>query len=206
MKNYFLILIIFIIKIYYMQSAMAAQTNPINLNGVLPATVNVITSGGNTKTTIDGSTGALSGTFNPAFEMRSNTPQQKHLTLAVTANTSSGYQNAVFNIGNIKYIIMTNAAFPPNVSSLNDIKTGSPNAINNPNAIAYIANDPSNDTGNITITYKSVLKNWDLFLTSSGNAKTTFTISAGTPCNNTFSAVDESGDYKAVVTLSFNED
>ncbi len=180
---------------------MAGQTNPINLNGTLSGTVDIIVAGGNINTTIDASTGALGGAFNPAFEMRSNDPHQKNLTMKVTANTSSGYQNAVFDIGTTKYIIMTNSTYPPNISSLNDIKTGT--LVNNPNAIAYIANNPSNDTGNITISYNNSGKYWDLLLTNRGYSKTTFTVPAGTPLNNSYTYDDEAGDYKAIVTLSF---
>ena len=198
MKN---ILIIFILNLTFVHPIMAAQTNPINLNGLLPSTVTVTTSGGNINTIIDSSTGALGGAFNPSFEMRSNDPTQKNLTVKITANTNTGYQNAVFDIGTTKYIIMTNSNYPPNISSLNDIKTGA--LANNPNAIAYIANDPSDDTGNVSISYNNSNKYWDLRLTNNKSGKTTFTVPAGTPLNNSYTYDDEAGDYKAIVTLSF---
>lgn len=185
-------------------SAFAATSSQVNLSGDLGGTATVSTNGGNISSTINADTGALSTAFTPVFQMSSNDPLQKNLTLKVEAMTTSGYQNAVFNIGTTKYVILTNVAYPPNVSSLNNIKTGSPTAENNPNAIAYVANDPTSSTGNITITYQSIPKNWNLLLTSNGIARATFTIPAGNPFTNTFSSDDEAGSYQAVVTLSFN--
>lgn len=203
MKTNFLILTIFIIFLDCMQSAIAAQTNPIYINGLLPGTARVSTASGNVNSSINNANGTLTSAFTPAFRMSSNDPERKNLTLSVSANTSGTAQNAIFNIGTTKYIILTNSTTLPPVSSLTDIKTGTPTAANNPNAIAYGVNDPSNDTGNITITYQSTTKNWNLFLRTSRSSQTTLTVPASTPFTNTFSADDEAGDYKADVTLSF---
>lgn len=185
-------------------SSAWADTSAIQTYAVaVAAVVEVSPAGGNINTTINEDTGALGAAFTPSFQMRSNDSSHKNLTLKVEANTASGLQNAIFNIGSTKYMIMTSSANPPAVSSLTNIKTG-PTQGGNPNAIAYVVNNPSDDTGNITITYQSTYKNWNLYLRTSRNSRTTLRVPASTPMNNTFDYDDESGNYNAIVTLSFN--
>jgi hypothetical protein len=135
--------------------------------------------------------------------MSSNDPTPKNLTLSVVANTTTGYQNAVFDSGATSYVILTNSSSPPPISSLNDIKSVTGTLSNNPNAIAYAANNPSGGA-DVTVTYSSINKNWNLLLNTTTGRTTTFTIPAGAPLSDSYSSDDETGSYQAIVTLSFN--
>lgn len=203
MKTSILISIFIIICSFCMQTAIARSTAPINLAGNLSDAAVIDPLFQAVNSTINTDTGNLNSSFTPSFRMITINPFRRDLTLSVATNTSnSGYQNAVFNVGSTKYVIFTNSDVLPPVSSLTNIKNGTLN--NNPNAIAYIANDPSDDTGNLTINYNSTNKNWDLRIAWLSVGRTTFTIPAGAPLGGSYTSDDETGSYQAIVTLSFN--
>ncbi len=202
MKKLFLGIIFFGILIFS-QSAFAARTDSQYFVAGCPESKSVVTNGGNISATINVDTGALSTSFTPAFTMTTNSRNNQYLTISASANTNTTAQNAVFNIGATRYIILTNNTVLPAIASLTNIKTGSPTAINNPNAIAYGINDPATATG-LTVAYNSTNKNWDLTLARRGSTNTSITVPANTPLTNTYSADDEEGSYRATVTLSFN--
>jgi len=190
--------------LHFSQSAFAAQTTSQFFIVGCPETNSVATNGGNIAATINTDTGALSTSLNPGFTITTNNRGEKELTLSAKANTSTTTQNAIFNIGSARYIILTNNTVLPPIASLTDIKTGSPTAANNSNAIAYAINDPTNIPGQLSVAYNSGNKNWDLEVTHRGSTSTSVTIPSGTPLSGTYSSDDEAGSYKATITLSFN--
>lgn len=198
-----IIFIAFLGILIFSPTVHAAQTTPQYFTATAPETKSVATNGGNTAATINIDTGVLSTAFTPGFSMTTNSRCPDQLTLFATTTTQSGSQNAIFNIGLLKYIILTNSTTPPPLSSLTDIKSGSATAVNNPNAIAYPINNPVPTSGQLTVAYNSTNKNWDLVLTHRGTTLTSITVPAGPPLSNTYSADDEAGSYQAIVTLSF---
>ncbi len=186
------------------QGVYAAQTATYYFSTTCPQTNSVTTNGGNTSATINVDTGALSAAFTPAFMITTNSKNSQSLTLSAKANTQGGLQNSVFNISSTNYIILTNSTTLPPISSLTDIKSGTPTAANNPNAIAYQINNPAATAGKLSVTYNSTNKNWDLTLTNRGQTPTSVTVPVNTPLNGTFSTDDETGSYQAIITLSFN--
>ena len=183
--------------------AFASQTTPLFLMAPLFSGCAVTTNGGNISATINPDTGALSTSFTPAFKLTTLSGSAKALTYSATCNTTTTAQNAIFNISTKKYIILTNSTVLPPVSSVNNIKTGAPTAASNPNAMAYIINDPPAIAGQLAVSYNTTNKLWNLTLTHLGNTNTSITVPAATPLGNTYSFDDEPGAYQATITLSF---
>jgi len=203
MKKY----VIYISLILFVMNApisFAGQSASYYFTAAAPPTKAVAANGGNISAVINVDTGALSTAFTPAFTLNTNTGASQTLTMKAEANTQGGVQNAVFNVGAVKYVILTNSNISPPISSLTNIKTGSPTASSNPNAIAYTINDPPAVSGSLTVAYNSGNKNWDLILFHNGNTNTSITVPSGAPFTNTYSTDDEPGSYQAVITLSFN--
>lgn len=184
-------------------NAKAEQTSAYYLTSSNPAVESVSGSGRNLTATIDTDTGLLSSALSPSFTILTNSPQTYTLTMSATNTTSGGTTNAIFAIGTTRYIVLTNNTVLPNTASVNNITSGSPTALNNPNAIAYQVNNPTTTTG-LTATYNTTNKNWLLTLNRAGATNTSLVVPAAIPLTNTFSSMDEAGDYKATVTLSFN--
>ena len=203
MKTKFLISAILLASLTCTQSAFAAQSSDrIHLNGSLDAVVEVVAVGTALNANISRPSGTLDTFFMPAFEMRSTQSGKKNLTLKVSSKIQGGtYVNSAFDNGSLKYIILTNDANPPPLSSLSTIKAG--DYSNNPNAIAWQANDPSDDTGNIDVGYDPGNDWWTLRLRSSGYSKTSFLIPAAAALPGTLGYDDEDGAYKATITVSF---
>lgn len=158
---------------------------------------------GITASTITPSTGALVTTLTPSFFMTTNSNSSQSLTFSATTNTQTSTENAIFNVSTNKYIILTNSLHLPPVTSITDIKGGSSNPINNPNAIAYSINDPATATG-LTVNYNTTNKNWDLVLSKKGQTATSVTIQSGSPLTNTYNYTDSAGPYYATIILTFN--
>ena len=199
--------VIFISLILFVMNApisFASQSASYYFAADAPPTKAVAANGGNINAVINVDTGALSAAFTPAFTLTTNTGSSQALTMKAEANTQGGLQNAVLDAGAVKYIILTNSNILPPVSSLTDIKTGSPTAASNPNAIAYTINNPAAVSGRLTVAYNSGNKNWDLVLFHNGTTNTSITVPSGTPFTNTYSTDDEPGSYQAIITLSFN--
>lgn len=159
--------------------------------------------GGSTSAAINVDTGVLGGSFAPAFRINTNVIDDQSLALTATATTQSGPQNAIFNVSTTKYIILTNTNVLPPVNSLGNIKTGSPTPASNPNAIAYVINDPVAVPGRLIVGYNSIGKYWDMAVSENGNTDTSITVPGGAPFTNTYSFHDEPGNYQATITLSF---
>ena len=185
-------------------STLAASTNPLLMSGALAETNSVAPNCGVINANINDVTGALSVSFTPGFKITSNAGGGKWLTQSWTCNTSGATQNAIFNNGTNAFVILTNIDALPPVSAITDIKTLAPTAINNPNAIAYLINNPPNQAGVLQATFQSATNNWALQLTKQGVTDTNQTIPATLPYTNTFSGDDEAGRYQATVTLSIN--
>lgn len=186
-------------------SAYAERTPSYYFTATCPKTKSIVTNGGNINTTINIDTGVLSTNLNPGFLITTNSRDEEDLTLSATSQNLGGTANAIFNIGASRYIILTNSTQLPPASAITDIKTGTPTAANNPNAIAYTINDPATTAGQLSATYSNTNKNWRMVLTHRGNTTTSITIPAATnPLTNTFSGDDEAGSYQATITLSFN--
>jgi len=181
----------------------AAQTPVQRFSATAEETKSVAVNGGNINSTIDVETGALSAAFNPGFLMTTNSNGNKNLSMKITANTQSGMRNAVFTSGSLHYVILTNADILPPASAVANIRTGSPTDTLNPNAIAYLINNPPNQSGTLQVSYISSDDYWCLQLSKKGPVATSITIPASTPFPNTYSCDDEAGRYQAVVTLTF---
>lgn len=201
MKKILLLLLIYLIIPSYI---LAQQTDSQYFTATAPITKSVVANGGNITATMNVDTGALSTAFAPAFTITTNSRNTQYLTLSATANIAGGNTNAIFNISTTKYIILTNDTHLPQSGAITDIKSGSPTAASNPNAVAYVINDPAAISGKLSVIYNTTNKNWDLVLTNKGQTPTSITIPANTPLNQTYSIDDESGSYKATITLSFN--
>lgn len=199
---FIIVLILYLINI---PVSFASQSASYYFTANAPDTKAVAANGGNISAVIDPNTGSLSPAFTPAFTLTTNTGASQSLTMKAEANTQGGLQNAIFNVGTVKYIILTNSNILPPISSLTDIKTGTPTASSNPNAIAYTINDPAGVSGDLTVAYNSGNKNWNLTLKKNGVTPTSITVPSGTPFSNTYSTDDEPGSYQAVITLSFND-
>lgn len=189
----------------FQQGINAQQTNSYFLTTTAATSISITTAKSTLSANINSDTGLLSAALNPSFTILTNSSQTYYLTFSATTTTTSGSTNAIFNVGTTKYIILTNNTVLPAVSSVNNIKTTTPTASSNPNAIAYQINDPPTQTG-LAVSYNSTNKNWLLTLNRSGATTTSITIPASTPFSNTFSGVDEAGNYRATITLSFNDE
>ena len=163
----------------------------------------ITVTGGNFTSVIDVNTGALGTSLSTQFTMTTNTAASQNLTMSSTANIQGSTVNSIFNISSTKYIILTNSNHLPTASAINDIKTGTPSAANNPNAIAYQINDPTTATG-LTVNYNNTNKNWDLTLAKKGSTVTTIAAPAAAPLAETYSILDRAGTYQATIILTFN--
>lgn len=197
------LLIMLILASSFSTCAFGAQTTSQYFTGTLLVNNSVVFTGGSTTAAINVDTGVLNGSFSPSFRLNTNVIDDQSLALTVTANTQSGTQNAIFNVAANKYVILTNSNVLPPVNSLTNIKTGSPTAANNPNAIAYAINDPVAVPGRLIVGYNTIGKYWDMSVSQNGNTDTSITVPGGAPFNNTYSFHDEPGNYQATVTLSF---
>jgi len=184
-------------------SANAARTPSCNLNGVAEETKCVCVNGGNINSTINCETGALESAFTPGFRITTNSRGDKELAMTIAANTQSGMTNAVFTSGMLHYVVLTNADALPPASSVANIRTGTPTATLNSNAIAYNIIDPPNQIGVLQTEYISSGDFWRLHLSKKGPVDTYITVPAALPFTNTYSGDDEAGRYQAVVTLTF---
>jgi hypothetical protein len=185
------------------QSAFAAQTPSYYLSGAAEETKCVKTNGGVINTTINCQTGVLEGSLTPGFLITTSSGGNKFLSMDITANTQTGFTNAVYNDGTLAYVILTNTDSLPQLSSVNNIKTLAPTPSLNPDAIAYHIIDPPNQTGVLETEFQPATNNWKLHLSKKGPVATLITIPAGSPYPNTFSGDDGAGRYQATVTLSF---
>lgn len=186
-------------------SAFAASTNPHLMRGALEEVNSVAPNGGNIAANINDVTGALDAAFTPGFRITTNKDGgSKDLTQSWTCNTSGATQNAIFNDATYAYVILTNTDALPPVSSVTNIKTLAPTPASNPNAIAYLINDPPNIIGTLQTEFVPADNNWKLHLSKQGITDTNQTIPAALPYTNTFSGDDEAGRYQATVTLSLD--
>lgn len=154
---------------------------------------------------INADTGALSNSINPTFCMTTNYNQPQNLTLSASLSRQGGSENAIFNIGTTKYIILSNSSSLPTAAAITNIKGGSPSAASNSNAIAYQIQDPTTiGTSVLEVAYNTTNKNWDLRLKRRSQTYTTVNIPAASPLANTYSFDDDAGGYQATITFSFN--
>jgi len=202
MKKHYLLLIL-IVHLACINSTLASETTHTYFNATCGEIKSVSAGGGAISTLINGDTGALNGSLTPAFLITTNSRDTKTLTLSATANTQGGNLNSIFNVGGVRYIILTNSTVLPQASAITNINGGSPVGNQNSNAIAYTINDPAAISGKLAVAYSATNKNWLLTLTNRGQTTTSITIPAGTPMTNTYSADDEAGAYQATITLSF---
>lgn len=185
-------------------SAFAASTPSDYFIGTLGTQKDVtVNPSGVTTSTITPATGNLVTVLTPSFYITTNSNASQSLTFSATTNTQTSTENAIFNVSTNKYIILTNSTNLPPLSSITDIKSGSPTPTNNPNAIAYSINDPATATG-LTVNYNSTNKNWDLVLSKKGQTPTSVTIPSGSPLANTYNYTDSAGTYSATIILTFN--
>ena len=182
---------------------LALNTPSDYFNATLPLVNSIAVTGGNFTTSIDVNTGALSAALNPQFTISTNSNSTQNLTASSTANIQGTTVNSIFNISTTKYIILTNTNHLPAQSAIDNIKSGSPSAANNPNAIAYQINDPTASTG-LTVTYNNTNKNWGLVLSKKGSTITAIAVPASTPLAQTYSILDQAGTYQATIILTFN--
>jgi hypothetical protein len=201
MRRNFLLFLIYFVCI---NPVFADQTVSQYLTVTTSEAKSIVTSGGNTTTTINVNTGALSAALTPTFLITTNSDDEQKLTLSAVADTQNGSINAIFNISDVKYIVLTNSTVPPTSDSVTDIENGNPTAANNPNVIAYSINAPATTSGQLSAAYNTINKNWDLSLMNQGTIVTSITIPAENPLNNTYSFNDLAGTYQATITLSFN--
>lgn len=200
--NKFLLKSIIIFSLINPGVVFASQTTSQYFIGTMPECNSVTTNGGNLSATINTTSGELSDALTPGFKMTTNTILPKILTITATVKTTGGNVNSIFNIGVSKYIILGNFSTPPTTLAVNDIRSGSPMALNNANAIAYTINNPEVSPGLISA-YDYDNDRWNLVLTKKGSTKTSITVPAMAPLSQTFDYNDDAGDYQAVITLSF---
>lgn len=197
------ILMIFIQIIFCFSSVKAAETGHQYFTIFAGEYKAVASTGGSYTAKIDGDTGALSNSMKPTFTVDSNSNAAQRLTLSAVCNTQSGNVNALFLTSGTKYIILSNTADLPTLSAINNIKGISPSEALNPNAIAYVIQDPPVQPCRLNVSWRAS-NNWRLTLTGRGLTNTSVTIPAGCPRNNTFSFNDGAGDYCATIILSYD--
>lgn len=178
----------------------AATSASTTLTGTLSAETEVSFTGGTTATSINIDTGALATAFAPSFSIHTNATTQ-NLTLSATTTDASGSVNAMYHITTQPYLILCNTATVPTHAAVTDIKSGTPTASLNPNAIAYTIGTSINNSG--TSTYNNTNENYDVV---ANNGITALTLTSGTsPATETYAEyVDLVGDYRATVTLTVN--
>lgn len=187
------------------QGVYAQSTNPQNFVGALPEVNMVETNGGVINVNINNTTGALNASLTPGFRITTNKEGgTKDLTQSWTCNTSTTTQNAIFNDGTYAYVILTNTDTLPAVASVDNIKTLAPTPASNPNAIAYLINDPPNQIGVLQTEFQPATNDWKLHLSKQGVTDTSQTIPGTNVYPNTFSGDDDAGRYQATVTLSLD--
>lgn len=195
-----------VIAICASQGAYAALSASQTISGTLALVQSIIANGGTITSVIDPTTGNLNTTLNPGFRISTNSHASQALTLKASLTDQSGPGvNALFGNGTIDNIILANTAAGsiPTAAAIADIKAGSANPANNPNAIAYQVTTPANIAGQLVYTWNNPGQYWDAALTHSGNTDTALVVPAGPAVTNTYSVDDEVGTYQAVVTLSF---
>lgn len=193
---------IFIICLFFYGRVYASQTTPQYFVASLGETNSVAFTGGATSSSINVDTGALASAIKPSFVMSTN-KTSTDLTLSATTNYSGGSTNGLFNISGTPYIILTNSTSLPALTSITNIKTGTPTATSNPNAIAYPITGPATVSGTITSTYNTTNNSWTLRIVKKGLVNSSLTIPAGSSLSGTYSIIDESGSYQATITLTF---
>lgn len=186
-----------------LQGAFAADNASQTLTATLGTMKKVTTNGGTITSTIDPDTGNLQTAFSPGFRIETNTNSAQNLQLTSLLTYDSGTANAFYGDATTEYIILANQTVKPTLTAVNDIKAGSTDPANNPNAIAYTVTPPSNILGQLTYTWDNTNKRWNASLTHKGKTDTSLTIPAGAAATNTYSGDDEAGSYQATVTLSF---
>ena len=184
-------------------SAFAAPDSATQVcTGQLPVIRTVVNDGGNLTATIDPTVGSLSTPLTPAFKITVNTDNVQTLDLQATCEGAST-QDAIYDRGGTRYIILANSAVPPSNGAIADCKIGSPTAGANANAISWAVTEPTS-TSEIAYVYDNTIPGWKATLTHKNDTLTNLTIPAAAPFAGTFSLDDADGSYLAAVTLSFN--
>lgn len=198
------ILFSILILIFFQRAVFARQTDPQYFSAAMCETRCCSFTGGSTTSSINPDTGALNTSIAPSFCMIRNRNRNTYLTLSATTAYNGGTTNSIFDISTTKYIILTHSTSLPELPSITNIKSGSPSAASNPNAIAYQINDPASVPSRLNVSYDSTDKNWDLTLRKKGPTSSSITIPAGSALSETYSDDDEEGSYTATITISFN--
>jgi len=203
MKKVFL-LIILMSHLTFSTRVLAAQTDSQYFTATCGLFKLVNKHNGTMSAEINPNTGVLNSSLNSSFSIITNSRYEQNLTMSATANTENGTTNAIFNISDAKYIILTNSSKKPSIGTIEDIKNGSSNSANNPNAIAYSITDPTETGEALKVKYNAEYKDWELQLTKRGVTQTSITIPSGNPLENTYSVNDLAGSYQATIMLSFD--
>lgn len=185
------------------QLTFAAMTATQNLSAGLASVKTVVPNGGNLTAVIDPSAGSINMDLNPGFEIKTNVSSSQNLDLAASCDGQTT-QNAIYDRGGQRYIILTNSVVPPSDSAINNCKQPAPVPSQNPNAISYVVAEPSSIPGQLNYNYNPGGAYWNADLTHKGSTYTDLKIPVGGPYSGTFSDADLSGSYSAAITLSFN--
>lgn len=123
-------------------------------------------------------------------------------------SSDNGEVNAYFKNSNREYIILGNisSSNTPNINSINNIKSGTPNSSENPNAIAYPITNMLTNIESASMVNCSTTNGlcYSIKMGNSQNGNIRQTIGAS-PLSNTYSiSNDRAGTYQAVITLTAN--
>ena len=187
------------------QETKAATTASQTVTGTLGLIRIVVANGGTIASNID-ENGNLVTAFSPAFRILTNRSSSQAMVLSATLTDQSGSGvNALYGNGTTNNLILANTAAGeiPTAAAIADIKAGSADPDNNPNAIAYTVTNPVDVPGDLAYTWNNGNQNWDADLTNRGITDTELVVPSGAAVANTFNVQDAEGDYEAIVTLSF---
>lgn len=152
----------------------------------------------------------ISSSPSASFSIKTN-GEDNNYTYSVQAHVSTSNNadvGAYFKNADRDYIILGNISSSnlPDVSSINNIKSATPTASDNPNAIAYPVENILTNIESATMDNSPI--NGDLrYLVIMGNSQNgNFVQTLGsTPLSNTYSlSNDRAGTYQAVVTFTAN--
>ncbi len=154
-----------------------------------------------TSATINVDSGVLSNPLTSKFNIQLNSPQTLYLR-ANALSKSNTNEKAFFQNGTDVYVILAHTTNKPTVAAMNNAKSGSAAADQNPNVIAYKVTGVTlgGTSSDVTPSYDEDSYQYEIAALPGLSSATTTIATSIAP--NTYSYLDTAGTYQAVVTLS----
>ena len=210
MKYLFTLILIIAITLICTTKTYSATTFQQTIVTAVPAAVNISAYNQSlSKGSIAPQTG-ISSSPSASFNIKTNGEDcnYTYIIQAKLTTANSGDVNAYFKNANRDYLILGNISSSnlPNTNSINNIKSSTPNASSNPNAIAYPINNILTNLSSATMINNSAYGGlcYSVKMGNSQNGNIVQNIGAN-PLTNTYSiSNDRAGTYQAVITFTAN--